>query len=227
MGVSGGCREAVLGPEGRFLAPGGGDPDRKSHLPGSESANWAWAARPGGCREVGFWARRAPSLAGRPGFFNWGRWHPFPQLENLRFCIPFLFRTPTKGGKRCGFPPLDTSFPFEPRPKSENLRFCIPFLSEPRPKEENATVFLLWTPPFPWEYWVVPWRTDAKGTDLIDRVASSSDRRDVGLPSRSVETPFREITAASRHAQRQGSGLWGLDLLGLVGSRLVCCLGLF
>ena len=183
VGVSGGCREAVLGPEGRFLAPGGGDPDRKSHLPGSESANWAWAARPGGCREVGFWARRAPSLAGRPGFFNWGRWHPFPQLENLRFCIPFL--------------------------------------SEPRPKEENATVFLLWTPPFPLEYWVISWPTDAKGTDLRRRVASSSDRRDGELPSRSVETPFCEITAASRHAHCQGSGLWGLGLLGLVGSRLV------
>ena len=27
---------------------------------------------------------------------------------------------------------------------------------------------------FPLEYWVISWRTDAKGTDLIDRVASSS-----------------------------------------------------
>ena len=41
-----------------------------------------------------------------------------------------------------------------------------PFFSEPGPKEENATVFLLWTPPFPFEYWVIPWRTDAKGTEL-------------------------------------------------------------
>ena len=65
-----------------------------------------------------------------------------------------------------------------------------PFFSEPGPKEENATVFLLWTPPFPLEYWVVSWRTDAKGTGLRSRVASSGDRRDGGLPSRSVETPF-------------------------------------
>ena len=48
-----------------------------------------------------------------------------------------------------------------------------PFLLEPLPKEENAAVFLLWTPPFPFEYWVDLWPTDAKGTDLIDRVASS------------------------------------------------------
>ena len=80
---------------------------------------------------------------------------------------------------------------------------------------------------FPLEYWVDLWPTDAKGTDLRSRVASSSDRRDVGLPSRSVETPFREYTAASRHAQRQGSGLWGLGLLGLVGSRLVLTSGLW
>ena len=54
-----------------------------------------------------------------------------------------------------------------------------PFLLEPLPKEENATVFLLWTPPFPFDYWVVPWLTDAKGTVLRRRVASSGDRRDV------------------------------------------------
>ena len=34
-----------------------------------------------------------------------------PKEENLRFFIP-SFRTQTKGGKRYGFPPLDTSFPF-------------------------------------------------------------------------------------------------------------------
>ena len=70
------------------------------------------------------------------------------------------------------------------------------------------------------EYWVIPWRTDPKGTGVRSRVASSGDRRDVEPPSRSVETPFSQHTAASRHAQRQGSGLWGRVLLGLVGSRL-------
>ena len=113
----------------------------------------------------------------------------------------------------------------------QNLRFvALPgwaFFSEPRPKGENllfsseGTLDTL----FPLEYWVVSWRTDAKGTDLRSRVASSSDRRDVGLPSRSVETPFREYTAASRHAQRQTLGHLGLDLLGLVGSRLVLASG--
>ena len=126
----------------------------------------------------------------------------------------------------------------------QNLRFvALPgwaFFSEPRPKGENllfsseGTLDTL----FPLEYWVVSWRTDAKGTDLRSRVASSSDRRDVGLPSRSVETPFRWLHGCQSSRSTPDSGAFGacrcttrlplgLGLLGLVGSRLVCCLGLF
>ena len=112
-------------------------------------------------------------------------------LGNLRFLCSLLVRTPTRGGKPAVF---------------------YPFLSEPRPKEENATVFLLWTPPFPFEYWVIPWPTDAKGTDLIDRVASSSDRRDGELPSRSVETPFCWLHGCQSSRSTPDSGALGARL---------------
>ena len=105
---------------------------------------------------------------------------------------------------------LPPSFPFPSVVAIWKTCGFLSLLSEPLPKEENAAVFLLWTPPFPFEYWVIPWRTDAKGTELWNGSPPPATAVTGDSLLDRWRRPSAGYTAASRHAHCQGSGHWGL-----------------